>query len=336
MSELPYLEQMDPPNTIKVEMSTGCNLRCSMCGIASIQEKQGRDYRFMQIETAEKIAKAVKRTGWNSKFEFTLRGEPLMNPNAKEIIHTFREHLPRAQLMVTSNAIPLLRPPGVEQNIRDLFDAGLNILALDDYRPSKKATDEVRRLAGEDMPWQTEDFKTGNTKTSPYHRGSRNRRIVIIIEDFEQASKDRRHVGVKFVNNHSGCGSPPTPEPIKYRCARPFREMIFRSDGRVALCCNEWRDYFRIDSILTPKGTLNVEATWNAPELMAARKKLMNRDRSFAPCKGCDVRTTRDGLLPDRMGKMQMAPLTDEERKALRRASNRGPQETPVLRPWEK
>jgi hypothetical protein len=289
----------------------------------------------MEVATAERIAKAVAKTGWNSKFEFTLRGEPLMNPNAKTIIATFRKHLPRAQLMVTSNAVPLLKPPGVEQNIRDLFDAGLNILALDDYAASRKATDKVRELASQDVPWQTSDFKTGDTKVSPYHRGSRHRKVVIIIEDFESASRDRRHVGVKFVNNHTGCGSPPTPEPIAYRCARPFREMIFRSDGRTALCCNEWRDYFRITPIADSKGLPDAEALWNAPELMAARKRLMDRDRNFMPCRGCDVRTTRDGLLPDRMGKKVMAPITDEERKALRKASMKGPQETPVLRPWE-
>lgn len=325
----------DPPNTIKVELTKGCNLRCSMCGIAAIQEKQGRGYEFMSLETAETIAHGIANQGWTPKFEFALRGEPLMNPQAAEIIRIFRKWMPKAQIMVTSNAVPLLKPPGVAQNIQNLFEAGVNILALDDYQASHKATAQVRELANQDVMWDTHDYKTNDTKFSPYHRGKVSRKIVIIIEDFEAASRDKRDVGTKKVNNHTGCGSPPVDEIVPFRCARPFREMVFRQDGRVALCCNEWRDYFRVNTLGDETGGMDVGAMWNSIELNAARKRLMNRDRDFVPCRGCNERTMRDGLLPDRMGKVKMEPYTEEDRKALRRATLKGPQEVPVLRPWE-
>lgn len=329
----------DPPNTVKVELTKGCNLRCSMCGIAAIQEKQGRGYEFMTVATAERIAAGVKRAGWNSKFEFALRGEPLLNPQAPEIIAVFRKALPRAQIMVTSNAIPLLKPPGVEANITRLFEAGVNILALDDYAASKKATTQVREMAERQAianAWKTHDYMTGHTEFSPYHRGKASQRVVIIIEDFEAASRDQRAVGTKKVNNHTGCGSPPLAEPLQQRCARPFREMVFRVDGHVALCCNEWRDYFQVTSAETKRGGLDVEATWSGPELTAARKRLMQARRDFNPCKGCNERTMRNGLLPDRMGQRPMPEETAADRAALRKALMKGPYEVPVLRPWEK
>ena len=258
----------------------------------------------------------------------------MMNPNAADIVAIFRLRMPSSQIMVTSNAIPLLRPPGVEENIRDLFKAGVNILALDDYKASAKATTAVREMAAT-VEWTTHDYKTGHTEFSPYHRGKPTQRTVIIIEDFEAASRDKRAVGTKKVNNHTGCGSPPLDEPLAQRCARPFREMVFRVDGRLALCCNEWRDYFRIATVRDGRGRLDIAAMWSGPEMTAARKRLMKADRDFMPCKGCNEKTMRNGLLPDRMGKRPMPPETPADREALQKATKQGPVELPILRPWE-
>lgn len=326
----------DPPNTIKVELTEGCNLRCGMCGLQGIREKPGGPYKFLTVKLAKKIAKRVAKSGWNSKFEFALRGEPLMNPDAAEIIGVFRSALPKAQLMITSNAIPLLKKPGPRKRVEDLFDAGLNTLALDNYVPSQKAV-RLAVVGAMDMDIQVTaygdvfplDLEEG---PSPYSRAKKDEKRVIVMEDFEAAALKNKEVGTKHVNVHCGAGMKPLEEPLMQRCARPFRELIIRYDGRIALCCNSWRDEYQCGKILDHE---TLQEAWDNKYLMAARHKLYAADRNFGSCVGCNERTYRNGLLPDRMGKKDLREPNSKDDKVIRQALKRGPATKPVLRPWE-
>jgi len=317
--------RQDPPNTIKIEFTEGCNLRCQMCGIQGIREKPGGLYEYLTTGLAEKIGKLVAESGWNSKFEFSLRGEPLMNPNSAAIIGILRKHLPKACLMVTTNGIPLLRKPGVNANLDALFANGLNIFAMDCYEASKKAEAQIRLYEGVPVT----DYPGG---PSPYHKVKANVQRIILMEDFEKAAMQEIALGTKRVNSHCGAGLKPPSEPLQRRCARPFREMVIRWDGRVALCCNSWRDEYKcghIDDFET------IADAWNSIYLMAARRKLYRKDRDFGVCRICDERTFRDGLLPDRLGKKSLRKPNEADEEAILEAMIGGPATTPVLRPWE-
>ncbi len=317
--------QQDPPYTVKVEFTEGCNLRCGMCGIQGIREKQGGPYKFMEPHTAEMVALKLSRTGWTSKVEFTLRGEPLMNPKAADFVDYFRLHNPKTHLMITTNGLPLLRKPGVHANLDNLFDAGLNILAMDCYEASKKAEAQVRTYDKVEIS----DYPGGRT---PYKRVKAHEKYIIMMEDFEAAALSAGKMGTKKVNNHAGAGMPPLEEPLQKRCARPFREMIIRWDGRVALCCNSWRDEFQCGTVFDYD---RLEDAWNNRRLLAARRKLYHADRSFMPCMHCNETTYRNGLLPDRMGKQELDLPSSIDDRHLREALKEGPATDPVLRPWE-
>jgi len=317
----------DAPNTIKLEMTEGCNFRCRMCGIQGIREARG-DYKFMDLETAVHIAGEISDSGWNSKIEFALRGEPLMNPHSVAIIDIFRRNLPKTHLMVTSNATPLLKPPGVHANISRLFDAGLNILALDAYKDSAKAIEQVRGYNAVEI-W---DYSNASKKESPYTKVKASRQRIFIMEDMEEAVLTGQRVGTKIGNNHCGAGLPTLVEPLAKRCARPFREMAIRYDGQVMLCCNDWRGIYKAGNI--DDGSL--EEIWNNDAFDAARKHLYHRDRNFGPCKGCDNTSFRVGILPDKVGKQDLPVPTADDRKTVDWASSGEPMTKPVLRPWEK
>lgn len=319
--------KQDQPNTIKVELTEGCNLRCGMCGIQGIRERSGGPYKFLSTKVASKIADKIEKTGWKSKLEFTLRGEPLMNPAAVEIFGIFRKHLPDAHLMVTSNGLALLRPPGVFANLDALFSAGLNILAMDCYKASRKAEEQVRKYNA--VP--VSDYPEG--PHSPYKKVKSSVQQIILIEDFEEAALGKGSLGTKHINNHCGAGMPPLIAPLKRRCARPFREMIIRWDGRIALCCNSWRDEYKCGTIFDFD---TLEDAWNSSYLMAARRKLYHKDRAFGVCKGCNEITFRDGLLPDRLGKKKLRKPNKRDELAIKKAMKGGPSTVPVLRDWEK
>lgn len=321
-------ELQDSPNTIKVEMTEGCNLRCGMCAIQGIREKAGGPYKFLTVELARKIAMKVRSTGWNSKVEFTLRGEPLMNPYSAEIVGVFRKELPTTHLMITSNALPLLRKPGVHGNLDILFSNGLNVLALDAYKPSAKAIERVRQYNGVEIF----DYLTGGG-VSPYKKVPVSVKRIVIMEDFETLVMSRQKLGVKIGNNHAGVGLPPTEEPLKKRCVRPFRELVIRHDGKIPLCCNDWRGEYKIGDVSDYKSLIDL---WNNPEFHAVRVSLYHRDRDFNPCGRCSDSGYRLGLLPDKLGKKTLPEPTKATRRIIQRTSGGEPYTKPVLREWEK
>ena len=325
------MNKQDIPNTMKLELTEGCNLRCRMCGIQGIREKAGGPYKYMTIDTATRIASQMQKANWNSKIEFAMRGEPLMNPNAVEIVSIFRKHLPNTHIMLTSNSLPLLKGKGVAENVTALFNAGLNIMALDAYKASTKAIEKVRVFGNQSNSIDMYDYIDGENRASPYTRVKPTARRIFIMQDMEEVIMSGNKVGTKVGSNHAGVGLPPLEEPLVARCARPFREMTIYHDGSVPLCCNDWRGKFMCGD-LNNQDILDI---WDGPILNAARVHLYARDRNFRPCDVCSNKSFRVGLLPDKLGKETMPPTSAETRTIVLNVGEAKPHTTPVLREWE-
>ena len=323
----------EPPFSIQLEATEGCNLRCGMCGIRGIRENGPREdlsgpYSHMTIATATSIGRQVRALGWNPRLEFAMHGEPTMNPDLPELCRALRSYNPTAYMMVTTNAIPMLegRQPWHGRDIgvalRRLFDAGVNTVLIDDYRPHRVAP-TVREMAG-GLPFPVIDYPA-NPKHNPHHRYKGQR--VVIAEDIQLATSGSHAT----INNHAGLGAPPSEKMQGKVCTLPFRDLSIRWDGQVAMCCNDWRGEYRFGD------ADDLGAAWNGPEADAARSLLYHEGRAgMRPCDGCDYRPIRPGLLPDKLGKGTVPPVTDDVRAIARRAQAHGTMTGPVLRRWEK
>ena len=310
-----------PPFCIKVELTEGCNLRCWFCGISGITERTG-DYKFMSLGLARQIARAVREEGWTPRFEFTMRGEPTMNPNWIEVLRLFRQFNPRSQLMVTSNGGGILRQPGVTANIDAAFDAGLNLLCLDDY-VGVSIVDKIRaRYEGS----AEQHEYPAERDWSPHHRRPLSTRAIIYI-----APIDYTEVGShSHLNCQGGAAAPKDYSWAGKRCALPFRDLVIRRDGKVVLCCNDWRGEFKLGDAVSGLG-----AIWHGAAMDGARRRLYQGRRDFGPCHGCNEKSHRVGLLPNHDGQDEMPAPTPESDAAIERALA-GPSYTlPVLREWE-
>jgi hypothetical protein len=312
-------EIQEPPFAIQVELTEGCNLRCSMCGISGIRDKPG-DYKFLTPEIACEIANGIAAAGWNSRIEFAVHGEPSVNPHRDEIIRVFRKALPDNQLMMTSNGSGFVK--NAKKQIDSIFAAGLNILALDDYK-GIPFVPKIREQYADfvEYPKDSLDF-------SPHRRWPKDTHKVIIIEDINDATSGSH----SKITNHCGCGGPPNDKGVGKRCAKPFRELTTRWNGTVAGCCNDWRGVYKIGSVMHS----GVDELWNGPAFRAMRRKLYHGKRDFGACLGCDYTTYRNGLLPDQRGK-ETLPLPDKnDIAAIRKATDGDTLTQIVLRPWEK
>jgi radical SAM protein with 4Fe4S-binding SPASM domain len=264
--------------------------------------------------------------GWNPRVEFAMHGEPTMHPHYIDMIAAARIAAPHWQLMMTSNAGGLLRSPGPVANINKLFEVGLNILALDDYQ-GVAYVPKIRQALTENTVNSFVYDYPADKRGNPHQRHKISEHKLVFLQDLTVAT----HGTHTKLSNHAGCGSKALDEPIQQRCAQPFRELAIRWDGNVALCCNDWRGVHKCGNVMTD----GIDAIWNGTAMGAAREKLYASDRNFGICRGCDYKTYRNGLLPDKFGKDDM-DIPDEQTMADIEAACAGdPYTKPVLNPWE-
>ena len=321
----------DPPFAVQVEATEGCNLRCGFCGIRGITSKgpdggslppDGSNH-YLTVDLASEFARQIRAADWNPRVEFAMHGEPTLNPKLPEIVAAMRSWLPRQTFMLTTNGIPLL--DDWEANLRILFSSGFDTIAVDNYRPYRceEAFDSVELPAVHKMRYP-EDGRAA----SPHARAPRGVRRLLLIKDLVEAAEGNH----SQIFNHAGCAAPRDPN-ASGRCAKPFRELSMRWDGSFAICCDDWRGEL-------PIGTLDngIERVWQSDLVNAVRTMLYDGQRVAGPCEGCTHKSTRVGLLPNRMGRGHLEPPTDADLDLIRSSSGRRTGawlSTPVRRRWE-
>lgn len=267
-----------------------------------------KGYRFMSLETAERIASEISRMGWNSRLEFAMAGEPSMHPEIETLIAMFREYLPKNQIMLLSNGAKFL--PNPIKKIDALFGAGVDVIAFDQYEGValvEKILDRMGDLTGVPLYFYPRDKEDREANA---HANLGRKKRVIVIADPSRTEKGN-HAGL---SSHAGAVRNNDWEinpMLQKRCHKVFREMVFYDDGKVNLCCQDFSGSMLIGDIHKD----SIDEIWNGPAIQTARRALYHgRDWKGLPaCQKCDMAPNRPGLLPDKYGKVSLErPLEDE------------------------
>jgi radical SAM protein with 4Fe4S-binding SPASM domain len=288
-----------------------------MCAVHVIHEKPGTGYKFMEKSTIERTVKEIKRLGWNCRIGFAMRGEPSLHPDFIGMVAVVREHLPKAHITMLTNGGGFMRKPGPVKNVTALFDAGLSVLGMDHYTGVAFVPKILAAFSGEyNMPELTsgdhyhygeaeklKDFQffryPQDRKGNPHVRRPRHSKTLIQIRDIMEQDKDNKTGTHSKIFNYAGLSFPPDDSMMGKRCHHPFRQIVVHHDGNIPLCCNSWDSPYNIANINdTP-----LDEIWQSDAFGAAREKLYRGERDFTPCKGCNHRSYRVGLLPDLLGK---------------------------------
>lgn len=301
---MPRPYKQEPPFCIQVELALGCNLACPFCGINGIGMGKAAHSQLMTVETATAIASNIKAAGWNSRIEFARRGEPLLNPDVENILAVFRQHLPRHSMMMLTNGTRLLPDPA--QRAAVLFNAGLNVLAVEEYEHARHYISKL--LAGEQVLLFKVLEYPANPKGNPHSRRTPKTRDLVLIRDISKTTQGTHST----LNNHGGYAGP----LVSYNkpCAKPFRELSVNWDGTINYCCIAWGG----EGVCGNANTDDLATVWNGERFTAVRRYLLHGQRSILTCVGCDHPSYRTGLLPDKYGQRQDAyPPPDEATAAV-------------------
>jgi radical SAM protein with 4Fe4S-binding SPASM domain len=336
----------EPPFNVTFELTAGCNLRCPFCAVSAIQEHQGKGYSFMAHETLASAMRQISDLNWNCRIGFAMRGEPTMHPDYVKMIATVREHRPRAHITMLSNGGGILRKPGPLANVRAMFDAGLNVLGLDDYKgvgivPKIIASIEQDAAVKNGLQsGATYDSGLGgwtfykypeDLRGNPHQRRPRGSRVLVRIRDIAEQAADKKIGNHGKLFNYAGLSFPPDDSMNGKRCHHPFRQLAVHWDGNVPLCCNTWNSPYQVGNVVTD----GVEACWQSNAMGAAREMLIRGRREFAPCKGCNHRSYRVGLLPDLMGRGKLHRPDEQTARDIRQALSHGERSRVVRVPWQ-
>jgi len=272
------------PNVVKVELTEGCNLSCKFCAIKSIRDKQ-KDYKFISIKTARLIAEGIADIWEPIRVEFAMHGEPLLNPNIIKILRLYREILPKSSFTLTSNATQIANK---KISIYDVLQY-VNVLALDDYNTGivkKIISDLTKKIRIYIYP-----------EINIYSKHKSNKHYLVVLNNIGQ-----KNIGQRKLHNTAGNSGKLDFSKINQRCYRPFRELSFKYNGNAILCCLDWKQKFIIDNIYRN----SITNIWQNVNLQSARKVLYYFGRKFSICYGCNAFSAKNGLLPDKLGKLAM------------------------------
>lgn len=288
------------PWIVKVELVYGCTRFCDFCPFGSIiADKPHKMRNFMDVSLAKDIAKEIGAKYGQKRIEFATRGEALLHPKLMKILKIFKKYAPKTQLLIATNG-DILRKNGVEY-IRELFENGLNILAVDAYDHEKELY-KLGMQSEKDSPIRFIDAYKENFSAFTFH--SYQEKFLVYLNSISEVGTT--HPRTRKLYNNGGnvdfklvekYGLKPLKVPLYKKCTRPDRELIINYDGVIPLCCVDWRNE-NVMGKYPDDGSL--QDIWEGTSFTVMRSLLLDKNRTMRPCYKCDyVGGFRQGFLKD-------------------------------------
>lgn len=321
----------EQPNSIQFTPVQGCNLRCDFCGIRGISSGTMKDMKYMTVEDATIIATQIASAGWNSRIEINLHGEPTLNPKIVDIVAVTRKHLPKNSILMITNGAGLLKKNAIRENINQLFNAGLNTIAIDCYKDEDIWVRIVKELDSSPSNIPYTYYPKDGATANPQLRVNYKVKRIVFIADIRD-NNNGNHSTICNQGGAAGIINIDNPHNGK-RCPRPFREIAIGVDLKISLCCNDWRGIYHIGDLHQQ----TLAELWQGERFNAARRKLILGQRDFVPCFGCEAFTYRNGLLPDKTGQKahEVPPPDEDTERIMREAVSLGNTRTSFIQEWD-
>jgi organic radical activating enzyme len=313
------------PNTVQIELVQGCNRHCTFCGTMGIEKKIHPISKSVLTRQCE----LIQNSGYNPRVLLAGHGEPTLHPKFFSCIKLMRKLMPRVSIKILTNGYSINKDIN---NIITMFESGINDLTIDEYFDSKFNQHEIQELLKkyESKTGIHVEFAIMGKGVPLYMDKNPNKKRLLICPAIElsEVSSSRK------LTNHCGAGMPPDDKLVNSTCTRIFREMVFRWDGWVSICCQDFRGQFPIVNCMNKD--INIfDDIWRHERFEAARRILYHDKRAFFPCNICNLVAMRPGLLPDHLGKESMEEPTESDYELVKSVSKMNPLAKTVKREWE-
>jgi radical SAM protein with 4Fe4S-binding SPASM domain len=247
------------PSVVEVSESGTCNRTCSFC------PRSAEDFidikEFIKPELILKLALDLAEVNYAGIFLFSGFVEPLLDKRIFSHVKTVRKYLPSAKIELVTNGDVLNI-----KRLKLLFKAGLSTILISVYDSAEDA----------------ERFRVMCVEA-----GLDNKQFVIR----HRYLPEEQSFGITM-NNRSGMMAkavysiPALREPLKTPCFYPHYTFFMDYLGDVLLCPHDWGK----KKVLGNMFRSSFREIWLSKMFMSSRTSLAGSNRTFSPCKECDVK----------------------------------------------
>jgi radical SAM protein with 4Fe4S-binding SPASM domain len=254
-----WFGDVPPVTNLEINLCAICNRKCFFCPKAN-RERFPNLNEFMTLELYENLLRDLAKVNYRGRLSFCGLSEPLIHKELTRFVVITKEYCPEVYLDILTNGDYL----NVE-NVDELFQAGLDNMKVSMY----------------DGPEQIPVFNRIKEACGlSDKRFVLRKRYLSAGEDFGLTINNRGgSVNIKKYN------IVPLKEPVRRSCFYPFHKLIIDYEGSVMICPCDWERKLVV-------GNLNKDSIfeiWNSQQMKQVRLRLINEDRSEAPCTECDI-----------------------------------------------
>jgi len=234
-------------NTIAIENTTYCNLRCKFCPNSLHTRGLKENEKLIDESLWRKIIDELAEINYNGEFTPVFYGEPLADSRIISLMTYARNKLPRSRISISSNGFLLTIPL-----YQELIKAGVDRIIISEY--SGAMPPSVKEVL--------EYLKTRPKKENKI--------------DYRIFTKD-------LAANRGGELEEVDTTFDKPYCTYPDSPLIIDANGNAVLCCNDYHSSIVFGNAKEEK----IVDIWNKPHYKKLRKELKKEIYKLPICKKC-------------------------------------------------
>lgn len=309
------------PNAVQIELVQGCNRHCSFCGVNGLEAK----IHYISKPVLKRECELIAESGYKPRIILAGHGENVLHPHFINCVKLIRKINPDIEISLYTNGYSIKKD---YNNILEMFEAGINDIHLDEYTDNKYDYDKLKAVTEKFPNAKFEIMGDKGVSFYSSRSATKYRLLVVPAIDEKQISSTR------VLTNHCGAGLPPDTSCKDRTCAHIFRELIFRWDGWVNICCNDFRGQFAIVNCMD-ESVKCFDDMWRHDTFEAVRRVMYHKKRIFFPCNVCNAKSLRAGLIPDYKGQETMEEPTKEDIKLVQSIGKQPALSVIKKREWE-
>lgn len=249
------------PRVILIETRSKCNGTCSFCPASALTDE--RADVLMPLEVFNKIIDDLAKINYSNRVSLFNNNEPFLDQRIFEFVQLTRKALPKAFIELKSNGTLLN-----ENKVIKIFEAGLDMLNINDYTKENKHTKNIENLKKELS--SSRRFNINNDLGAPKRINIQLRKMDAVLFSRGGKSPNKKN----FYNPYKN-------EP----CMRAAEMITINPIGNVGVCCEDYASTLVVGNI----NKQSIYEIWTSKNYVSIRKSLLEGDRSINQiCSKCD------------------------------------------------
>lgn len=249
------------PRVVLIETRSKCNGTCTFCPASALTDE--RNDELMSMDIFNKIIVDLAKIDYSNRVSLFNNNEPFLDKRIYEIVQITRKALPKAFIELKSNGTLLNA-----KKVIKIFEAGLDMLNINDYTKDNKHTKNIENLKKELS--NSRRFNINNNVSSAKRINIELRQMSAVLGSRGGKSPNKK----KFYNPYKN-------EP----CMRSTEMITINPRGNVGVCCEDYASTLIVGNV----NEKSIYKIWTSENYVSIRKSLLKGNRSINEiCKKCD------------------------------------------------